>query len=148
MPQTLVAITALSTPVKHSDFTTKHLDQCLSALDDLACLQLKALMATFLAYELNSYGGTDYSTPPNFKQLHQDAYALFGGYTIEDEVDNIQKLKVECALAWNAAVAKGATLSTDVNTLLALMPGSLACSNQHLNIMILVLKYKLAVLGA
>lgn len=148
MAQTLKAITALSTPVVHSDFTNKFLDQNLSALNNLAVKQLKAVIVISLVYELNAYGGTNYISPMNIKQLHQDAAVLFGGYTILDEEESIQKVKVEAALAWNAAVAKGATVTTDVNTLIAVAPGLLEVPEQPLNLMILLLRYKLAVIGA
>lgn len=148
MSQVLQAITALSTPVVHSDFTKKHLDQCLAAVDNLPVLKLKTITAICLAYELNAYGGTNYVSPKNFKQLHQDAYVLFGGWTLLDEQESWQKAKVETVIAWNAAVAKGAVVSTDINTILALFPGFLELHVQIINLMIFLLRYKLAVLGA
>jgi len=148
MAQTLKQITALSTPVLHSDFTTKFLDQNLAAIANLPMLKLKEITITSLAYELNAYGGTNYISPPNFKQLNQDAEALFGGWTMLGKDEDYQRARVEAVIAWNAAVAKGASVTTDVNTLIGLTPGTLALNEVKANLMIFLLRYKLAVLGA
>jgi hypothetical protein len=147
MAQTLAALTALSTPVIHSDFTTKHLDQCLAAIDNLPIIKLKAITLASMAYELNAQGGTNYVSPANFRQLDQDAVVLFGGWTLLDQEASWQLAKAEAVFAWNEAVASGATLSSNVNTLISSFPGSLEKTVNQCNLMILLLRYKLAVLG-
>ena len=139
-------MTALTTGAVIKSDQEKGLTQNLAALANLSVRQLKAISVISLAYELAGYGGTNYSAPA--VQLNQDASVLFGGIELLAGEETKNKTLIQTALDWNAARFKVTTsISTDVNTLLALYPALVDLPEDQLNRMIFTLRYKLSVLS-
>lgn len=114
--QTLTPLTALSVPPVITD--SNGLVKNMSALEDLARLQLKAITILSMIYSLAAVGGK-----PNYKNNHagaiQAGLTYMGGITNLDDVGISKQIWLILAtLSWHAGVSADATLSSDVNTLL------------------------------
>ena len=116
MSQSLTPLTALSVPPVITNSNTLVAD--MSALEDLARIQLKSITILGMIYSLASVGGQ-----PNYKNNHagaiQAGLTYMGGITNLDDVGISKQIWLILAvLSWHAGVSADATLSSDVNTLL------------------------------
>ena len=148
MAQTLIALTALSTPPKLTD--NKTLAANMSALTNLGATDLKAIQIEGLAHKLYGAGGDDYragTASHNHAQLIQDATSFMGGISIVSGETSENLALAQAALDWGAGYVEDATLSTDVSTLLGISRDFRALPEETLNRIILFLKYRLALLG-
>jgi hypothetical protein len=118
MAQTLTALPALSSPFPLTQYAT--LAQNVAAIQNLDNRMIIALSVVSKIYELAGRGGTDYRN--NKAQLRKDAHAIKGAFSWEYfNAGSALANHIWAVLNWNQAQAKDATLSGDVNTLVASM---------------------------
>jgi hypothetical protein len=118
----------------------------VTQLQNLSNRQLLAFEVECLAYELQAYGGVDYRT--NHPQLRQDAVTLLGAFPLNDNpLGNALYNHVEAANAWASAYNKTSAIGTDVSAIIILTGRLSETPSSFLCLMILYLRYCLAVLS-
>lgn len=143
MAQTLVALSALSTPPVLTE--VNELMANVAAINNLDNRQILALRVLALAYALNDAGGTDYRT--DFPLLIESATNLFGGNAVNIIIPPYNAEiagKIEAVLDWNVGYAADSSLPTDVNELVDEMGILRQLNETQLMLIIFFLKWKLA----
>ncbi len=143
--QTLTALTAISNPPVLEESSTFRGDA--SALNNLNNRQLMAIRVLSKMYHLADAGGTNYKS--NIPLMMDSTAALFGiafNVTVSPYEDSPMN-KWETVLDWNAAKAADSSLPTDVEALLVLCRVLVKYPENTLYQVLMLLRYKLSLLG-
>lgn len=136
------AYTALTSPVSRTENADLLADMPQVNSTVINPRQLLALEVYFMLMRLNTMSGSDYTTATTgLNQLADDTAALLGG------ISTAELKLADALLEYNEAVVVGATISTDVETLLETTKDYAALDEDTLKRMKVCLKYQLSSLA-